>query len=157
MTTLESDFEQELTDALLSDAADELYAEPNNLAFQFLETANQNFEDYADRNDYDIGGIPDSGRVTATSRGENSVSATVEWTHPLSALYEFGVSPHTITGDLAFPWEGPPEGTRPEGAPAFVQTDSVNWGSVTGGIPESRAIRNALQYWELIVGGEIQQ
>ena len=47
---------------------------------------------------------------------------------------------------LAFVWESPPQGTRPSGAPQFVETQSVNWGSVTGGIEEARAIRGALDY-----------
>ena len=45
---------------------------------------------------------------------------------------------------LAFGWESPPEGTRPPGAPSYVVTDEVNWGSVTGGIDEARAIRDML-------------
>lgn len=150
MTTL-SGFESNLQDSLTDDMEAGLYAEPDNLAYQLLRAANQNFEEYASRQGYDIGGIPQSGKVTSTSRSRGSVSATIEWTHGLTALYEYGVSPFTMHGSpiLSFYWDSPPEGTRPEGAPAFVNTTEVNWGSVTGGIPEARAIRGALNYIRL--------
>lgn len=156
MTTL-PDFEHDAREALLNNAENALYAEPDNLAFRFLRSANENFREYASRHDYDIDAIPDSGQVTDTQRSNRGVSATVEWPHRLTALFEFGVTPHVIEGNprLAFSWPSPPSGTRPQGAPSFVSTDKVNWGSVTGGIPESRSIRGALQLLRLQLEGEV--
>ncbi len=158
MTEL-ADFEDDAREALLDKAEEALYAGPDNIMFQLLRAANRNWDDYAGRNDYDIGDIPASGRVTETARGPRSVSATLEWEHELTALFEFGVSPHKIEGNplLSFAWPSPPEGTRPQGAPGYVETESVNWGSVTGGIPESRAIRGALNRLRFeMQGGEIR-
>lgn len=154
MTTL-PDFEDDARDAILDKMEDELYAGPDNIAFRYLRAANQNFEEYASRHGYDIGAIPASGRVENTSRTNQTVSATIRWSHYLTLLFEYGVDPHTITGDLAFAWPSPPEGTRPEGAPSYVETDSVNWGSVTGGIPESRSIRGARSFIRLELEGEV--
>lgn len=156
MTALDG-FEDNLRESVMEDAEANLYAGRNNLAYQFLRAANQNFREYASRQGYDIGGIPDSGRVTGTSRSSRSVSATIEWTHGLTALFEYGVEPHTIEGNplLSFYWDSPPEGTRPSGAPSYVETQSVNWGSVTGGIPEARAIRDALTFLELQTEGSV--
>ena len=158
MTTLDRGIEDDLREAVMDEAEDALYAERDNLAFRFLQLVNSNIDDYAAANDYDLDSIKESGRVTDTSRGRDRVSATLEW-GGLSGLFEFGVSPHTIDGNplLSFKWESPPEGTRPAGAPAFVQTEQVNWGSVTGGIPPGRFIRGALNTVRFDAqGGEIQ-
>jgi len=64
------------------------------------------------------------------------VTLRIEWPG-LTALFEWGVSPHTISGNplLHFYYERIDQ---------WITTDEVNWGSETGGIPESRAIRNAM-------------
>jgi|APHM01.1.fsa_nt_gi hypothetical protein len=139
MTTLNRGFESDLTDAVLDDAEEQLR---DSLGPEVERLARDRWEDYARRNDYDIEHIWKEADREVRREGD-TVRLSIEWPG-LTALFEFGVSPHTIEGNpvLAFQWEGPPEGTRPPGAPEQVVAQSVNWGSVTGGIPESRAIRD---------------
>jgi hypothetical protein len=141
MTSLSRDFEDDLREALLSDAEDRI----QTVADRLVAVAEEQFRAYANRNGYDIEHIWQDVDGPEVTRSRDGVTAYVQWPG-LTALFEFGVDPHTIEGDpvLAFYWAGPPEGTRPPGAPSYVVTDSVNWGSVTGGIPEARAIRHAL-------------
>lgn len=138
MTTLDADFERNLHAALM----DKIEARIRELGELFKEVAEDAFKAYAARNGYDIDHVWEDAEL-AVERGRNSVTARIEWPG-LTALFEWGVEPHVIRGSpLAFRWEGPPAGTRPPGAPPFVVSDEVNWGSVTGGIPEARAIREA--------------
>lgn len=156
MTSL-PDFERDAREAMVDTAENALYAERDNLAFALLQAINQNFEDYAATQGYDLDSIIESGQVTDTQRTRRGARATLRW-GSLSALFEFGVDPHTITGNptLAFQWPAPPEGTRPEGAPGYVVADEVEWGSVTGGIPESRAVRGALNQLRFERSGSIR-
>lgn len=143
MTDLDRGFEDDLKAALLDEAEDQL----PNLTNRLVNMAEQNWRAYASANDYDIDLIWRDVEVSNATRTPNSVSQRITW--PFSGLFEFGVSPHVIEGNpyLSFTWPAPPEGTRPQGAPKYVKTQSVNWGSVTGGIDESRAIRDALLEW----------
>ena len=142
MTTIDG-FE----DALRDDLMDQAEAEVAERRDQLAQESGDRFDAYASRHGYDIGFLADGIETSSVERRGNRVSATVSWPG-LTALFEYGVDPFTLSasGDqLAFLWQSPPEGTRPPGAPGFVVADSVNWGSVTGGIPEARAIRTALQ------------
>ena len=134
-------FEDELREAMLGEAEAKVEAARD----QLVADAEAGFRSYASRNGYDISHIWREVVTDAVDRRRNAVSARVEWPS-LTALFEYGVDPHTITGNplLAFNWPSPPQGTRPPGAPSYVVAESVNWGSVTGGIGASRAIRNAL-------------
>ena len=131
---LESDFESKLREALLDDVEAKFRAEYGPM---LKRVAQENFEAFASANDYDISHIWEDAEGPFVERDRNSVSVRVEWPE-LTALFEYGVSPHTIEGNpvLHFYWEK-------IGKEITVQ--SVNWGSETGGIPESRAIRNALE------------
>jgi hypothetical protein len=142
MTTIDG-FE----DALREDLMEQAEAEVAERRDQLAQESGDRFDAYANRHGYDIGFIADGIETSSVERRGNRVSAAVSWPE-YSAIFEYGVSPFTLqaSGDqLAFLWQSPPEGTRPPGAPSFVQAESVNWGSVTGGIPEARAIRTALQ------------
>ena len=142
MTTLDSSFEDALAEAILDEAERWLQEE---IGPQLKQAARENFEAYASANDYDIEHIWEDAEGPFVERDGDSIELRIEWPE-LTALFEFGVSPHTIEGDpvLSFVWKAPPEGTRPPGAPKHVQAQEVNWGSVTGGIEESRAIRDAM-------------
>ncbi|WP_254766506.1 hypothetical protein [Salinilacihabitans rarus] len=133
MVTLESDFESKLEQALLDDVEQRLRDE---IGPALEQAARENWQAYAARNDYDIDHVWEEVEGPFVERDGDSVSLRIEWPG-LSALFEFGVSPHTIEGNplLHFYWEE---------ADQWITTDEVNWGSETGGIPESRAIRNAL-------------
>lgn len=150
MTTLDSDFEDKLADAVLPDR-DEMRAE----AERVKDEAEANWNEYMAANDYDLQHITDGARITDVNARGRTRSARVEW--PFSSLFEYGVEPHTIEASsapkLAFEWPAPPEGTRPQGAPPFVVDDEVDWGSVTGGIGKARAVRDALQWWR----GEVRR
>jgi len=100
------------------------------------QIAARNWQRYAQANDYDVQFIWEDASDPVVERSGDSVTLRVEWPE-LSALFEFGVSPHTIEGDplLHFYWEA---------KDTWIQIESVDWGSETGGIPESRAIRDAL-------------
>lgn len=163
MATL-PDFENDARDALLDKAENALYAEPDNITYQFLRCANNNFEEYANRHDYDIHDIPASGHVTDTTRTTNSVSSTVLWDHPLTGIYEYGAQPHTIEGNpiLSFVWSDPPQWVKekfPQGRDAsgrFVSGWRVYFSSVNHpGVPESRSIRGALQLLRLQLEGRV--
>lgn len=133
MTTLEADFEAKLRGALLADAERLLREEYGPLLKQAAEAR---FRTYASGNGYDIEHVwEDASEPTIETRGD-TVAVRIEWP-ALTALFEFGVSPHTISGDplLHFYWEE---------KDTWVKTEEVDWGSETGGIPEARAIRGAL-------------
>jgi hypothetical protein len=104
------------------------------------QTARETFQQYAQRNDYAIEHIWQDARGPFVERDAGSVRVRVEWPE-LTALFEFGVSPHTIRGDpvLTFYWDEIDQ---------WVTTESVEWGSRTGGIPEARAIRRSLRLLE---------
>jgi len=133
MTTLDSSFETDLREAVLDSAEARLRAE---LGPRLVGLARDRWEAYASRNDYDISHIWEDAELEVT-REPDGVTLRVEWPE-LTALFEFGVSPHTIEGDpvLRFYYERIGE---------VVYATSVDWGSETGGIPESRAIRDALR------------
>lgn len=142
MTDLENGFEDKLKQAMLDEADSQMPQWVDRLT----AITEMNWRRYASRKGYSIEHIWEDVE-TSTRRTPNGVEATIRW--PFSALFEFGVSPHVIEGNpyLSFTWESPPEGTRPQGAPKHIITQSVNWGSVTGGIDESRAIRDGLLQW----------
>lgn len=137
MARLETGFEQKATDAFQQAAVDGLYGERGNVVFEFIQTVNENFQRYARANGYDIDHIWQDVEVTDAQPTATGARARIEWPG-LTGLFEYGVSPHTIDGNplLHFYWEE---------ADQWVQTESVDWGSETGGIPEARAIRNGLR------------
>lgn len=133
MTELDGAFEAKLREALLSEVEQQLREDIGPL---LKATAKENFQRYAQRNDYAIQHIWEDADGPFVERTRNSVRVRVEWPE-LTALFEFGVSPHTINGNplLTFYWEAKDQ---------WITTESVNWGSETGGINAARAIRDAL-------------
>lgn len=137
MTSLSSSFESDLKQAVMDDV--EAKAR-QDIGPRLVEIARQNWQAYASRNGYDLDHI-ESGAELSVDRDGDTVRIRVEWPG-LTALFEWGVDPHIITGDLHFYYEKIDQ---------WIQTDSVNWGSETGGIPEARAIRDAVDE----VGGNL--
>jgi len=103
---------------------------------QLKQVAEENWKAYASRNGYDIDHVWQDASEPIIERDGDSVSVRIEWPG-LTALFEFGVGPHTIEGNplLHFYYERIDQ---------WITTESVNWGSETGGINESRAIRDAM-------------
>ncbi|UHQ96467.1 hypothetical protein [Natrinema halophilum] len=137
MATLESGFTSKLEQAVLDDVEQKAR---DDIGPRLIEVAKENWQAYASRHDYDIDHIWEDVEGPIVERDGDSVSIRIEWPG-LTALFEWGVDPHTIEGNpmLHFYWEEIGQ---------WVKTESVNWGSETGGIPESRAIRDALDQLE---------
>lgn len=133
---LERAFEAKLREALLADVERQVR---KDVGPALKETAEANWKAYAARNDYDISHVWDDAELSV-SRRRNAVAVRIEWP-ALTALFEFGVSPHTIDGNplLHFYWEAKDQ---------WITTESVDWGSETGGIEAARAIRDALDLTE---------
>ncbi|MEE6210852.1 hypothetical protein U3A55_11905 [Salarchaeum sp. III] len=134
---LDSDFEDDLREALLDDVEARFREEYGP---QLKQYAQERWEAYAAENDYDIDHIWEDATLTVEREGDG-VRVRIEWPE-LTALFEHGVEPHQIRGDLHFYWDAKDQ---------WIQTDEVNWGSETGGIPESRAIRDALREFEAVM------
>lgn len=158
MATLDSSFESDLQEALMDEAEGQLYDNPDNMAFAFLQLVNENIRDFANEQDYDLESIAESGRVTDTSRGNTRVSVTLEWDHP-AAIFEWGAPPHTIEGNpiLSFVWEDPPDWVKQE-----YEREGDGWRvffpSVEHpGVPAGRFLRGAVNRVRFgAQGGEIR-
>lgn len=136
MTTLAPSFEADLQEAMLDEIEQTLRDE---LGPTLIDVARENWQSYASAHDYDIDHVWEDVEGPFVERDGDSVTLRIQWPG-LTALFEFGVSPHTIDGNplLHFYWEEIDQ---------WIQTESVEWGSETGGIPESRAIRDALNWF----------
>ena len=133
MAELESEFEDKLREAVLDDIERKAREE---LGPQLKRLARENFEAYAAANDYNIEHIWQDAEGPFVERSQNGVSIRIEWPE-LTALFEWGVDPHTIDGNpfLHFYWAEKDQ---------WIKTESVNWGSETGGIDDARAIHSAM-------------
>jgi len=133
---LEPGFEAKLRESVLDDVEETLRRE---LGPALKRVVAVNWQAYAARNGYDIDFVWEDVEGPSIERDGRGVRMRFVWPE-LTALFEFGVSPHTIDGNplLHFFWEEKGQ---------WVKTESVNWGSETGGIPESRAIRDALNWF----------
>lgn len=146
MADLSTDFERKAREALLDDAEDRLYAEPDNLAFNFLTEANANLNAYGDRNDYHTESVADSGHVAETERTNRMVKVTLLWDHAAAGIFQTGTSRHQVEGDpLAFEWPDAPAEIREQFADTFP---TVFFQSVeVEGIPASRFVRNTIEWF----------
>jgi hypothetical protein len=135
---LDDDFEDAARGAILDDVEQQFREE---IGPQLKELAAANWRAYASRHDYDIEFIPANAELFIERDGD-SVTIRVEWPE-LTALFEWGVEPHTISGSpLHFYWAEQDQ---------WIKTDEVDWGSETGGIPESRAIRDAMNEFRALL------
>jgi len=149
------DFEADARAALTARAA----VEAQELMESFVDLVHTRLDSYARSNGYDVESTKESVSSVTTDVQPGRVTARVEWANPQMGRWEFGVEPHEIRARnaevLSFVWEDPPQWVREEfdqarsaegrfqsGWRVFFQ--SVEWGSDTGGIPASRAIRDSL-------------
>lgn len=158
MTTLEASFEDNLREAMLDEAEAKLVGQQANLIYEFVELVHERLRSYGRRHGYDVESTIDSLGEPQVERTDDRLTVTIGWTSEQMARWEFGVSPHTIDGNpvLSFVWEDPPGWVREEFEQARsaggefrsgwrVYFSSVEWGSDTGGIPASRAIRDSIR------------
>jgi len=126
-------------EALLDDIERKLVGQQNNLVYRTVREAHDQLDRYAATNGYYVDPLIDSFDGVETDRSRTSIHAEWSWEHKVMSFWEFGVSPHTIRGDplLHFYWDKIDQ---------WVTTDSVEWGSETGGIPPSRAVRDSLHW-----------
>lgn len=148
---LDRDFEEKLAAAVLPDEE-----QTRALGERLKAIAEDNWRAYMAANGYDLEHVVRDAEVLDVEAGDRRSSVRVEW--PFSALFEFGVDPHVIEASgasvLAFEWpemEGEEFGnTGRNFEEVFAETwptvffPAVNWGSESGGIPASRAVRDAL-------------
>ncbi|GAA1280083.1 hypothetical protein GCM10009725_30330 [Aeromicrobium tamlense] len=134
--TLEPGFEDDLREAFLDNVEQ---TTRNEIGPRLKQAAEENWKAYANRHGYDIDHVWEDATLSVDRDGD-SVAIRVEWPG-LTALFEWGVDPHTIEGNplLHFYWDRIDQ---------WITTESVNWGSETGGIPESRAIRDTIDQLE---------
>lgn len=153
MTTLASDFEDNLREALLDEAESKLVGQQASLVYEFVELAHTNLRAYGKRHGYDVESTIESLGQPVVDRSNGTITVEIGWESAQMGRWEFGVSPHTIDGNpvLSFVWENPPQWVREEfdqarsGGGQFASGWRVFFESVDHpGIPESRAIRDAL-------------
>lgn len=153
--TIESSFEANLQEAVLNDAGHKLAGKQASLVYQFVELVHTHLRAYGQRHNYDVESTIDSLGTPVVDRSDGKISVTVGWEGEggeQMSRFEFGVPPHTISGDpLAFIWENPPEWVKEEfdqarsGGGQFRSGYQVFLQKVEHpGIPESRAIRDSL-------------
>lgn len=125
--------------AFLDSAEAALVGEQGNLISQAVGEAHENLAGFADaQGGYEYAPVEDSFDGVEVDRGQRELVVEWSWTHVAAGLWEFGVPPHTIRGDpLHFYWAEKDQ---------WVQTDEVNWGSESGGIPEARWVRDSLHW-----------
>jgi len=154
MAELNAGFEDDLREAVLADAEQRLVGEEANLIFEFVELVHTRLRAYGRRNGYRVESTIESLGTPEVSRTGSGLEVAVGWESDQMLRWEFGVSPHTIEGNpvLSFVWSDPPQWVREE----FDQARSDDGQFRSGwrvflpevqhpGIPESRAIRDALR------------
>jgi hypothetical protein len=131
--------------ALLDGVEQTMVGARGNLVFQSVQRVHEAIDGYAASNSYDLNFFSETFSGVDYQRDRTSIRIEWSWAGDLPMFYEFGVSPHTIEGDplLHFYWEEIDQ---------WIQTESVEWGSETGGIPESRAVRDSLNWLRREVG-----
>ncbi|WP_434531040.1 hypothetical protein ACODNH_05355 [Haloarcula sp. NS06] len=134
-----------LRQSLLDGVEETMVGAQGNLVYQSVQQAHNAIDSYAGQQGYDLEFFSETFAGVDFTRDRMSIHVEWSWQGDLPMFYEFGVSPHTIEGDplLHFFWEE---------ADQWIQTESVEWGSETGGIPESRAVRDSLNWLRREVG-----
>lgn len=159
---LKSGFEDKLQEAFLDQAEHELVGKQASLVYEFVEFVHTNLRAYAQRHGYDVESTIESLGTPQVDRSNGTISIEVGWESEQMSRWEFGVSPHTIDGNpvLSFVWEDPPQWVREEfdqargGGGQFASGWRVFFPSVDHpGIPESRAIRDALNGLRRVMQG----
>ncbi|MUV59979.1 hypothetical protein [Halobacterium sp. CBA1126] len=125
--------------AFLDSAESALVGSQGNLISQTVGEAHDALASYASaQGGYAYDPVEDSFQGVTVERSQRGLTIEWSWGHVAAGLWEFGVPPHTIRGDpLHFYWAAKDQ---------WIQTDEVQWGSETGGIPEARWVRDSLHW-----------
>jgi len=137
--TVSNDLPRPAADALRKEVADTLFREPGNVIFQSIRVGHSVLKEYGQRHDYHVAPITESVALLDTSAAGRRATARWGWQHDAAPFFNFGVAPHTIGGSplLHFFWDEVGQ---------WVQTEQVEWGSNTGGIPESRFVQSSMDW-----------
>ncbi|WP_135302644.1 hypothetical protein [Haloarcula amylovorans] len=137
--------------ALLDNVEKTMVNSRNNLVYQSVQQAHEQLRAYASGEDYDVGPLIESFAGVEAERDRTSIHAEWSWSHEALQFWEFGTSDHTVDGDpiLVFEFDAQkypyldemfPDGT------AFLPATDVS------GLPESRAVRDSLNWLRRRVG-----
>ncbi|MFD1512460.1 hypothetical protein [Halomarina rubra] len=146
-------FEADLEQVLL-DEVWEAVDGPDGLAQQIVDRSHEVLRAYGTRHDYDVESVIDSMVGPTVDRHAYVIVARYGWEHPAAPHFAFGSSNHTVDGNpiLSFIWEDPPDWIAQEfeqegdGYRVFLPEVEVS------GLPESRFIREGLQWLRREVG-----
>jgi len=128
--TLERDFEDDLREAVLDEAEQQLVGERDNAVHRSVQASH----DALDASDYNTDSVKDSLTGPTVDRSQQSLTVTWGWSHPDARYLNSGTSPHTVDGDpiLSFIWEDPPAWAREQfdqegdGVRAFLASVDVD-------------------------------
>jgi hypothetical protein len=140
---LDSSFEGDLQEAILDQAAHELIGKQDNLVHEFIQDVHERLREYGARHDYDVDPIIESLGEPQLDRSGNSLTIRVGWGHEAAVYFEFGTSDHTVDGDPVLVFEFDKQ-EYPYLAEMFPDGTAFLPDTNPSGLPESRAIRDAL-------------
>lgn len=137
--TVDSRLPAPAAEALVRDVEAQVVGQERNLVFQSIRVSHGTLRSYAQRNGYEMEPIIQSVEILDADVRGREFHARWGWPIEIAPYFNFGVSPHTISGNplLHFFWEEVGQ---------WVQTESVEWGSRTGGIPESRYVQAGINW-----------
>ncbi|WP_435175649.1 hypothetical protein [Halorussus sp. AFM4] len=149
---LDSDFEDQLREAVLDEAEHELIGQHNGLVHQAIQRSREALEQFADQ--YDVEPILQSLEGPEVDRTDDSITIRWRFSHPAAGYFEFGTPDHyDIEGNpvLSFVWTDPPADAIPwlrenferEGDGWRVFLPEVDSGE---GIKETRFTRRGLRW-----------
>jgi len=113
--TLDSDFEDQLREAVLDEAEHELIGKHDNLVHQAIQASRAALDRFADQ--YNVAPIFESLEGPEVQRTDDSITVRWRFSHPAAGYFEFGTPDnYEIDGDpiLSFVWEDPPEWVKDE-------------------------------------------
>lgn len=138
--------------ALLDNVEQTMVGSRQNLVFQSVQRVHGRLERYAGRvGDYEVEPLIDSFDGVESKRDRSSLHVEWSWAHEGVFYMEFGTSDHTVEGDplLVFQFDAAKYPYLEEmfgDGPAFLREVEVS------GIPESRAVRDSLNWLRREVG-----
>lgn len=138
--------------ALLDSVERTMVGARDNLVFQSVQRVHGRLERYAGRvGDYKVDSLIESFAGVDSQRDRTSIHVEWSWAHEAFRFMEFGTSDHTVEGDplLVFQFDAAKYPYLEEmfgDGPAFLREVEVS------GIPESRAVRDSLNWLRREVG-----